>query len=400
MDPCVMAAQLLAQCATVPSEPSVPDDALPAEVSIDEVTDARAVPAAIPANPEIVAELEARCTAWDMPGKPKFTPCASAAITPSTPASLPLHSDVAETSETSTLEAPWVPHPAAPVEPGATSQSQQSMPGRTPMPAGTLHQASVPYPRVPQVGRASTVGGTPATSWNLGPQPTNGSQFYHFRLASLQAGEMYTRTSPRRYISQWQPATGGVTYGQWQSLLAREAAVMAQSQGNNRLTVVVGDSLGLWLPAEYLPRNRFWLNQSISGETTGQILRRLHYFDAARPDKIHVMAGINDLKNGASDDEIVRNMRQILIHLRQQHPQAQIVVHSILPTRLGNLPTDRISRVNGYIAYIANQQGATFVDLQPEFADSYGQLRRELTTDGLHLSFQGYQVWQATLLSY
>ncbi len=223
---------------------------------------------------------------------------------------------------------------------------------------------------------------------------------YQFRLASLRAGELYTRTSPQPYINQWRSAQTTPSHQDWQSLLQREATIMAQAQGTNRLTIVVGDSLALWLPAEALPRDRFWLNQSISGETTTHILRRLHYFANTRPDTIHVMAGINDLRQGATDAQVVSNVHQLLTRLRQQHPQAKIVLHSLLPTRLGRLPSDRIHRVNTYLAYLANQQGAIFVDLQPTFADAQGQLRRELTTDGLHLSHQGYDAWQAAILEY
>jgi len=184
----------------------------------------------------------------------------------------------------------------------------------------------------------------------------------------------------------------------WKNLLAREAAVIAQSQGNNRLTILVGDSLSLWLPTEQLPQNRFWLNQSISGETMGQILTRLHYFQGTRPGEVHIMAGINDLKNGASDGEVIRNIQQMLVQLRQQHPQARLVIYSILPTRLVNLPSDRIRQINRYIAYVAAQQGADFADLQSTFSDHQGLLRRELTTDGLHLSQQGYDIWQSALV--
>jgi lysophospholipase L1-like esterase len=76
------------------------------------------------------------------------------------------------------------------------------------------------------------------------------------------------------------------------------------------------------------------------------------------------------------------------------------VVHSILPTRWESLPSDRIQRVNGRLAQLAQQPRVTFVDLQTAFADDQGQLRRELTTDGLHLSRQGYAVWRTALVSY
>ena len=72
-------------------------------------------------------------------------------------------------------------------------------------------------------------------------------------------------------------------------------------------------------------------------------------------------------------------------------------MYSILPTRLASLSSDRIRTLNQHIAYIARQQGAEFSDLQTSFADSQGLLRRDLTTDGLHLSPQGYEVWQSAL---
>jgi lysophospholipase L1-like esterase len=300
--------------------------------------------------------------------------------------------------------------------PSATAAIPETMPSGIEADADCPAWASIPargcsiQPANRSPGRPDAAANTPAFSRRLqprtmgsrqvngGPRPASGDQLFAFRLAALRAGEMYTRASPQRYQNQWQRAVSGITYGQWKALLAQEAAVMAQAQGNNRLTILVGDSLSLWLPMEQLPRSRFWLNQSISGETTGQILTRLDYFRATRPDQIHVMAGINDLKNGASDAELVRNTQQILARLRQQHPQAQIMIYSILPTRLDNLPSDRIRQMNEYIAYVARQQGANFVDLQTTFADPQGLLRTDLTTDGLHLSRQGYEVWQTALV--
>jgi lysophospholipase L1-like esterase len=65
--------------------------------------------------------------------------------------------------------------------------------------------------------------------------------------------------------------------------MAQEARAIAGGQGNNRLEVVVGDSFGLWLPPELLPRDRLWLNQSISGDTTAGILQRVRLFANTRP---------------------------------------------------------------------------------------------------------------------
>jgi lysophospholipase L1-like esterase len=199
------------------------------------------------------------------------------------------------------------------------------------------------------------------------------------------------------FYESWSNATQQPTYEQWTGLLGQEARAIASGQGSNRLTVLVGDSLLLWYPPEQLSSDRLWLNQGISGDTTAGILRRLSAFSQTRPDTIHVMAGINDLRQGATDETVLTNLRQIMRQLRQTHPRAQIIVHSILPTRLAALPTERIHRLNQNIEAIAYQENVNYLDLQPNFIGTDGILRRELTTDGLHLSRNGYAVLQAAL---
>ncbi|HEY9878729.1 MAG TPA: hypothetical protein V6D29_09755, partial [Leptolyngbyaceae cyanobacterium] len=147
----------------------------------------------------------------------------------------------------------------------------------------------------PQFSRAvAAIRSVPASDevWG-GVRPRTGSQLYYQRRAALQAGKLYTHIAPSEFVEQWQMASEQPTYQQWQDLLAQEAQSVAMGQGNNRLTIIVGDSLSLWLPPEWLSRDRFWLNQSISGETSAQILQRLPTFAATRPDTIHVMAGVN-----------------------------------------------------------------------------------------------------------
>ncbi|MBE9066041.1 lysophospholipase [Leptolyngbya cf. ectocarpi LEGE 11479] len=231
-----------------------------------------------------------------------------------------------------------------------------------------------------------------------GPKPASGPQLFEQRWAALQSGSLYTRISSDSFHSQWSKATYQPSYEEWQGLLKREANAIAAGQGSNRLTVVIGDSLSMWLPPELLPRDRFWLNQGISGDTTGGILQRLSAFANTNPDTIHLMAGVNDLKNGASDQEILTNLHQIMARLRQQHPAARIVVHSILPTRWENIPGQRVRSLNAQIAQLTDYHQLDYLDLHPSFSNDTGNLRKELTTDGLHLNRLGYQVWQLALL--
>ena len=225
-----------------------------------------------------------------------------------------------------------------------------------------------------------------------GVRPRTGGQLYAQRQATLQAGQLYSLILSSAFVDQWQTAWQQPTYQQWQDLLANEATLMAARQGNNPLTVLVGDSLYLWLAPESLSDERLWLNQSISGETTANVVRRVAYFANVRPTMIYVMAGVNDLKNGVAPGVIVSNMELIVQRLKTQHPQARIVVLSILPTRLPTIPQPVVRQVNQQMAIAVRQRGVEFVDIQAACMDSQGLLRIDLTTDGLHLSPQGYSL--------
>ena len=227
--------------------------------------------------------------------------------------------------------------------------------------------------------------------------PSSGSQLYWQRFAAIRSGRLYTRLPIDSFRDIWLRATRDPTYEQWRSLLTLEAKAATRGQGGRRLSIMVGDSLSLWFPSDRLPTGQLWLNQAISGENTSAILQRLPDFDVARPQAIYVMAGVNDLKQGATDNEILWNLRQIVRRLKQAHPHAQVIVQSILPTSTTIVPGDRIGWLNQRLATIAQEDGALFLDLYSQFTDAGGNLRPELTTDGLHLNANGYATWQAEL---
>jgi lysophospholipase L1-like esterase len=201
-----------------------------------------------------------------------------------------------------------------------------------------------------------------------------------------------------------------LTYEEWLEQLKQEAKIVAEQQPD-RLTILAGDSISLWFPSNLLPTGRTWLNQGISGETSSGLLRRLDLFEQTRPETIFVMIGINDLLRGdISNQTIVANQRLIIQNLDKNHPEAQIVLQSILPhakepswegrDRLLGVSNQRIQELNQQLEDVARQEGVYFLDLYPLFANSAGDLRPELSTDGLHLSALGYQTWSIALQVY
>jgi lysophospholipase L1-like esterase len=210
------------------------------------------------------------------------------------------------------------------------------------------------------------------------------------------------------------PPPGGnryqLNYQQWLDILAQEAQAVAQKRPQH-LTVMAGDSLTLWFPGELLPTNKYWLNQGISGESSSGLLKRLNLFDKTQPEIIFVMIGINDLIRGIKSEEVVENQQQIVRYLRKTHPQAEIIVQSILPhggkestwegkEKLLAIPNDSIRQLNQQLQAIATKEKVKYLDLYSLFSDKQGNLRLELTTDGLHLSSQGYLVWSSALQLY
>ncbi|PZV15778.1 MAG: lysophospholipase [Leptolyngbya sp.] len=236
-----------------------------------------------------------------------------------------------------------------------------------------------------------------ATEFSPAPTvPKSGSQLYSQRVAALRTGHLSTRLPSNSFQSIWSHATRQPTYEQWRELMAREAAIAAK-QPTQRLNVLLGDSLSLWFPSDRLPQSQTWLNQAISGDTTHGILSRLSDFAATRPHVIYLMAGINDLKQGATDNEILWNMRQIITQLRQTQPQATVIVQSVLPTRSVIASSDRITQLNHQLRALSIRNGAYFLDLSTQMADAAGNLRQDFTTDGLHLNAKGYATWQSIL---
>lgn len=201
-----------------------------------------------------------------------------------------------------------------------------------------------------------------------------------------------------------------LNYQEWVDILKQEARVVAEKRPSN-LSILAGDSLSLWFPPELLPEGKHWLNQGISGEKSRGLLKRLNLFDKTQPEVIFVMIGINDLIAGVSDREILENQEKIVERLQNTHPKSQIIMQSILPhgaqqatwegkDKFLQTPNSRIRKLNQELLAIAKKRDVKFLNLYPLFADSQGNLRLELSTDGLHLNSQGYIVWRAALQLY
>ena len=182
-------------------------------------------------------------------------------------------------------------------------------------------------------------------------------------------------------------------------------------------TVLVGDSLTNEFPIHELLALRkderlFRIhNRGIGGDTTDGVLRRMaeSIWDL-KPAKLFLLIGTNDLANAdAGPDGIAENIRAILSQTKAQCPQTMCTVLSLYPVNprteegmdvltVGCRTNERIRAVNRALASVTQETETTYMDMHSLLADERGNLRREYTREGLHLTPEGYRVVLEALL--
>jgi len=168
--------------------------------------------------------------------------------------------------------------------------------------------------------------------------------------------------------------------------------------------VFLGNSIterGAW--GELLPGVKV-MNRGIGGDNTFGVLARLEGVVAASPHKLFLLIGINDLSRGLPKAVILRNYERIISYIRRHSPKTKIYVQSVLPLNepLTKAPylknkKDSILQLNAGIRQIADKYRLPYLNLHEVFADDNGDLKAELTADGIHLKPAGYVVWVAYL---
>ncbi|HVT36724.1 MAG TPA: GDSL-type esterase/lipase family protein [Nevskiaceae bacterium] len=170
-----------------------------------------------------------------------------------------------------------------------------------------------------------------------------------------------------------------------------EAALVPGSGG----VAFIGDSLthlGRW---ELMFPQAGARNFGIGGERAEHVLARLDPVIALRPRQAFLLIGTNDLAYGHGIEDIARRVDEIIGRLAAALPDCRLHLQGLLPRQ--KKFSGRILQLNQLYEEIARRRGVAFIDLFPRFADADGQLRAELTGDGLHLLGAGYQVWREEL---
>ncbi len=175
--------------------------------------------------------------------------------------------------------------------------------------------------------------------------------------------------------------------------------------------VFLGSSHLEWFDTDtFLPGRRV-VNRGIASDRIGiddrGILHRLDVsvFDC-RPSFIVFENGGNDLGElwrygRPSIDEIAECYERVVGTIRQRLPHVPLCMVSVLPTSGEYAAISAlVPPLNVHLERIAAVHGCTLLDFYSDVVNETGELRADLTTDGLHLNEAGYRLWAATLEPY
>ncbi|MBA9078899.1 GDSL-type esterase/lipase family protein [Rufibacter quisquiliarum] len=164
--------------------------------------------------------------------------------------------------------------------------------------------------------------------------------------------------------------------------------------------VFLGNSItarGKW--AELLPGVPV-ANRGIGGDITHGVLARLDDILATKPRKIFLLIGINDLSRRIPEAIILQNYERLVRRVKQQSPKTKLYVQSVLPLLDDMLKPDYLKNLNPAVTSLNTQLQAfakkhklTYINLHPIFADASGQLKKEYSLDGIHVTDAAYPVW-------
>jgi len=167
-------------------------------------------------------------------------------------------------------------------------------------------------------------------------------------------------------------------------------------------TVFLGDSLTESFDLQkHFGRNDL-RNRGMSGNMTEHVLYRLEEITNAKPARLFLMIGINDIYQGMDKKNILANITRIIDELLQKSPETKLYIQSILPVNAKKLLIDKsinttIYQANNELRNICKEKLLTFTDIHPDFLNDKGEMDTIYTYDGVHLTALGYILWAELL---
>jgi acyl-CoA thioesterase-1 len=233
------------------------------------------------------------------------------------------------------------------------------------------------------------------------PEPAR-KQLEEVREASLRLDAHFRALLDSKDASLRAPDRDNVTRFQ------EENRLVGPPTADRRRVVFLGDSItALWRLNEYFPQEDF-INRSIEGQITGQLLGRMKV-DVVdlRPAAVVVQGGSFDLARGIPLKAIQDNY--VALSDLAAANNIKLLFTSVLPVtdahkdenpayeRTPTRPPIYIRALNDWLKALCAQRGCAYVDYYSVLADQQGALLVDVSDDGLLPNAKGYRLMAPVL---
>ena len=147
-------------------------------------------------------------------------------------------------------------------------------------------------------------------------------------------------------------------------------------------------------------------NRGVGGYTTTELMENMEpCIYALKPAHIFINIGTNDMNEvDYTCEGLIENYRRILEGIRKYLTDTKLYLLSYYPVNPSAAKNDpvmqevlkirtnaRISEANKAVAALAEELGATYLDVNAGITDENGNLKEEYTIEGMHMYANGYK---------
>ena len=175
--------------------------------------------------------------------------------------------------------------------------------------------------------------------------------------------------------------------------------------------VFLGDSITESYDLERWFFNLPVINSGVWGDRTDDAYARLEAdVFAYKPHKVFILLGINDIGSSRTNDDIAGRIENIIMDIQDNCPYSEIYLISVYPLNISDFEVwyppmsedinDVVDDLNEKLAGLAGEMDIEFIDIAPHLKNDAGELKKEYTVEGVHLTDAAYEAISKVLEEY
>lgn len=179
---------------------------------------------------------------------------------------------------------------------------------------------------------------------------------------------------------------------------------------NKNEIIFLGDSLTEFYQIEEFFHGIPIYNRGIASDTTDGVLERLDSnVILLEPKKVFIQIGTNDYKK-KKNDYIYNNIVRIVERLKDGVEGVEIYLISLYPVNhkakaysrffTGPRRNNTIIELNYKLENYCDENKIKYIDVYSKLIDKDGNLDKQYTIEGLHISYEGYKIITDILMPY